>query len=175
MALQLSMAFDGGAETFTRVLDKGSEAIKDLSPFFRNVIAYFEGKGNTKSSIQTIYEEEGHPIGGEWSLTSAKYAAWKEKHWSEERVYDVGNDRNALQILTGATLYSLQESNAPKAVRTINPMSMVYGTSVPYAEYNQEKRKILDFFPQMETDISRIFRLYLHDIAPELDEGGDKV
>ena len=159
MPVKISFEWDGGAEKWARAIDKGSEFLKDFSEFFQSLIDYFE-KGaalgeDFGSPIQAIWDSEGNLIGGEWGV-STLYADWKEANWSKYRIYSVDAKAAAPQVLTGATLYSLLNSNSDMAVRKISPNELIYGTRVPWAATNQTTRKILDLFPEMITVMNRI-------------------
>ena len=177
MSFKIEMHFDGGLETYSRGIDKTLDGLKDFSSLFDIFIKYFEGKdtglsgfNDTKSPIIEIFESEGALIGGDWSLTT-EYEKFKEENWEKLREYSfayLGN--NTKQILSGRTLYSLVQSESADAIRQVSSNSMVYGTSVDYADYNQTKRKILDFYPEMEHNLDKLIAYWLRKIAPELQE-----
>ena len=173
MPLNLEMKFDGGLQEYSAKLKELGEGLKDFSGLFRDIMDYFEGQdikglkvGSLGKPIHEIFESKGQKIGADWTNES-KYDAWKEKH-PEVRKYDVPITGN--QVLSGHLLHSLLNDADEDAVRTIDKMSMVYGVNNKYTIYWQEKRRILDFFPEMVTDINHILVAWLKGYLDDIKE-----
>ena len=175
--IKLEMQFDGGLEAYQKAFDPLIEGLQNFESLFNIFIEYFEGRDtglsgfdNIKSPIIEIFESEGGLINGDWGYHSTEYEEWKDKHWEEEREYSFAYVSNeSKQILSGRTLYSLLHSDSDDAVREVSNNSMIYGTDVPYAYYNQTTRKILDFFPEMEKNMDHLIAFWVKKIAPGLE------
>lgn len=160
----LEMAFDGGFENYGKALESEADLLKNAKDLFSDIIDYFEGKADgLKSPIEQIFESDGQLIGGKWESISPKYKKQKEKVWQSVREFSVPFGLHN-QIYTGNQYDSLVNSKNRDAVRAANNTAMVYGTAADYAEDNQSRFHILDFFPNMEKGIDRVLVRYMQKI-----------
>jgi hypothetical protein len=116
------------------------DAMKDFQPFWRDVFApkYF-------AMVQDVFALEGtrrgargrFVAGGHWKPLTPRYKAWKEKHYPGRTIL----------VREGKLRESLEWKGNGLGVGGVwepQPLSVVFGTSVPYAAPNQATRPFLD-------------------------------
>src|ERR1700681_2917332 len=111
-----------GQEPFVFALQRFSETIADFTPFWSEYFAptWF-------SYVAAVYASGGAESGAAWDALTARYAAWKEKHWPGQPI----------GVRTGATRSSLTMPEDEHAVLTISRDAFAVGTNLPYPIYLQ--------------------------------------
>lgn len=115
-----------GQAPLIRGLSRFAEGINDFSPYWQDYLlpAWYR-------SVGSHYETQGATTGERWAPLTARYAAWKQKHWPGMPI----------GVLTGDTKASVTNQSDANAVVTISPKQLTVGTRVPYAMYLQRGTK----------------------------------
>lgn len=136
-------------------LQRFNEKISDFTPFWTE---YFGPRW--RQLIDNNYTTGGF---GTWLPLSPRYRAWKESKWPG---IPVG-------VLSGALRESLTYVDDQYAVWRAGPQSLVVGTSVPYAIYQQMgtskmvSRPPLKMSPDFMVDVGRLLQQWGNDVIKE--------
>ena len=133
-------------------LQRFEAEVKDFRPFWND---YFGPRW--RQLIDNTYT-----LGGPgWMPLSPRYRHWKEKKWPG---LPVG-------VLSGALRESLTYPEDQYAIWRSGPMSLVVGTSVPHAMYQQmgtkkmPARSPIRLTPLFMTDVGRLLQQFGHDVV----------
>lgn len=84
---------------------------------------------------QQLFSSQGRRGGGSWAGLSSATIATKVRKNQDPRI----------NIADGNLLYTLEDSDAPYAIRRIDGFSLFFGSKSPGAAQSQEHRPILKF------------------------------
>lgn len=121
MVIRIGYEVNGVTRADSRLkgLDLGS---RDLT------LGFYSVQGELQRQEAEQFASEGAYGSGGWPPLSEDYRLWKERK------------RPGVPILQfdGDLYRSLTQDSAPGAIREITPLSLTFGTSIPYAKYHQE-------------------------------------
>ena len=122
MAEGLTMKFEiFGEKQVDRMLSYPIGQVKDLRP------VWWRMRDNFSAGQKKHFKSEGSATGAKFQALSAKYAAWKRKHYPGKPILQ----------RTGALYRSLTNVRAKGAIYRALPMSLIIGTKISYAAYHQ--------------------------------------
>jgi phage gpG-like protein len=119
-------------DRLTSAIEKATEKIKDLSPFFKKYLSLYQ------TDLANNWELEGPLMGKKWKALNPNYKKWKLMH---------GYPENKL-IKTGALYQDIVEG---KGINVITKDNMEYGTKLPYAPVHQYGFKAIPARPYLFT------------------------
>jgi hypothetical protein len=110
------------------------------------------------------YTSQGADTGPAWPALTARYAAWKMKHFPGQPI----------GVLTGATRESLTHPTAAHSILTITKDAFIAGTDLPYPIFLQlgtsrmRARPPMRVTPDFMTQVGKALQEFAHDAAGKL-------
>lgn len=147
MAAVFQLEVDGAKEIAFAV-SRFSDAIQDYRPAWEETADY----------LGQVTERRFDQHGPGWAPLSPAYAAWKSANYPGRGIL----------VRTGRMRASMGD------VQRISPMSLEWGTSVPYAVFHQRgtrkmpQRKVIQLEPDDARYIHRVMQRYIAKKAREL-------
>ena len=169
MPFTLGVEFDEGLKRYQRAVNTMPGALRDFKEIWVEISKYLEGKSTLwpGSPITKIWKTEGSAIGASWTNTES-YESWKDRNWQDKRTFQTPIEKKNEQILTGQTLAALTDKSTSGAIREFNPKTMVFGVKNDYSKKQQEDKRILDFYPEMEKGFDQVLSQWLRNKFPDL-------
>lgn len=148
-----------GARDLSVMLSRYRDGITDFTPFWND---YFVPTWYSLMARQ--YSSEGGITGAQWAPLTAKYAAWKQRHFPGQPV----------GVLTGAARASLTSPNDSHTVLTVSKDKFAVGTDLNYPIYLQVGTRKMVARPPMRvdklfmTDIGKLLQKFAYDVAKKV-------